>query len=267
MFFNCIELEYLPNLSNFRVSELISIAGMFCGCVKLNTINGINRWNIKNVFDMYYAFFACERLKYINLSGWNNEQENVLPVCMYAMFGNCKALKKIDISGITIVKDSNVNLLFYGCTSLISVKLGSITIPYQTETLNNIYVPINIVIDDNIGNCFKMPEIGISGKHYYRENNDNRFILSGLAYMFQGCLKLENILVKNFKFNPEIKNYCLKYMFAGCKRLSNLGGLENLKEIKLSNSRYLKGIFEENGSFNAVEKECDERIYYSIGKR
>ena len=61
MFYNCESLKTLPVISKWKISNAISLKGMFCNCLKLD----ISKWNTNNIVDMSDIFEGCTLLKSI----------------------------------------------------------------------------------------------------------------------------------------------------------------------------------------------------------
>ena len=56
MFCNCIELDTLKDLSNWKTEKLEYMNNMFENCKKMRELPGVSGWNIKNVQDMSNMF-------------------------------------------------------------------------------------------------------------------------------------------------------------------------------------------------------------------
>jgi len=84
MFFGCSYLVSIGDISNWDVSECESMSGMFCGCHKLEHID-ISNWKIKKVHIADYMFAGCSNLKSVgDLSHW--DVSNIRNMCQ--MFYN-----------------------------------------------------------------------------------------------------------------------------------------------------------------------------------
>ena len=60
MFYNCISLQYLPDLSNWSTKNVESMRYMFYNCSSLLSLEGISSWNTSNVKDMEGIFDNCK---------------------------------------------------------------------------------------------------------------------------------------------------------------------------------------------------------------
>ena len=94
LFSSCESLKELDKLK-WDVSNVISMKGMFEGCLSLKDISGISNLNLNKVKNISRMFKECEKLISVPKLNWNTS--NV--VDMSEMFHFCKALK--DISGIS----------------------------------------------------------------------------------------------------------------------------------------------------------------------
>ena len=49
LFFNCAELNELPDISRWNTNNFKDISCAFYGCSKLKSLPDISKWNISNV--------------------------------------------------------------------------------------------------------------------------------------------------------------------------------------------------------------------------
>ena len=68
MFYMCKELESVGNISGWDVSNVTNMTGMFDGCRSFN--QDISSWDVSNVTSMSFMFCNCESFNQ-DLSGWN----------------------------------------------------------------------------------------------------------------------------------------------------------------------------------------------------
>ena len=59
MFWGCLELKSVGDLSNWDVSKVTDMWGMFYQCEKLESVGDISDWNVSNVKHHLYAFDKC----------------------------------------------------------------------------------------------------------------------------------------------------------------------------------------------------------------
>ena len=103
------------------------------GLYNLNNITGLEYLNTSAVTDMVNMFIQCP-LEHIDVSHFNTE--NV--TSMTGMFSLCTNLKDIDLSSFdtSSVTDPNEGFvsMFYGCSSLTNLNLGSFTFNSSANT-------------------------------------------------------------------------------------------------------------------------------------
>ena len=70
MFFMCKELKSVGDISKWNVSKVTDMNSMFNGCNELEFIGDISKWNVSNVTNMAFMFYGCESFNQ-DISGWN----------------------------------------------------------------------------------------------------------------------------------------------------------------------------------------------------
>ena len=114
MFGECINLISL-DLSNFDTSNVSDMGFMFDGCNKLKQIKGINNFDTQKVKSMHSMFQNCYELEVLDLSSFDTS--NVTD--MKKMFNKCYKLKKIKgINNFKISYDTNITKMFQECDEL-----------------------------------------------------------------------------------------------------------------------------------------------------
>ena len=104
---NDIFKDFNGDISQWDVSNVTDMNGMFRGCKKFN--GDISRWNVSKVKDMQYMFINCYKFN-CDLSRWNVSNVND----MNWMFGYCKNFNQnIDDWDVSNVKTAG--LAFSGC--------------------------------------------------------------------------------------------------------------------------------------------------------
>ena len=68
MFFMCKELKSVGDISKWNVSKVTDMNSMFNNCKKFN--QDIAGWNVSNVTNMAFMFYGCESFNQ-DISGWN----------------------------------------------------------------------------------------------------------------------------------------------------------------------------------------------------
>ena len=99
--FSRTKFKYI-DISDWDVSNIKSIRGMFFRCEALKSVGDISGWNVSKVTDMGVMFFKCEELESVgDISGL--DVSNVTN--MSFMFAFCKKLESVgDISNWDVSK-------------------------------------------------------------------------------------------------------------------------------------------------------------------
>lgn len=97
------------DISDWDVSNIKSMRGMFFMCTELKSVGDISKWNVSKVTDMNSMFCHCEYLNH-NISNW--DVSNVTD--MGFMFCNCVYFNQ-DISKWDVSKVSDMEYMFYRC--------------------------------------------------------------------------------------------------------------------------------------------------------
>ena len=92
MFSRCESLEFLPDISKWNTNKVVNISGLFYGCLSLISLPDISKWNTSNVLDMSEMFTRCYELSSLpDISKWNTS--NVTDIS--EMFYRCLVKPKI----------------------------------------------------------------------------------------------------------------------------------------------------------------------------
>ena len=60
------------DISEWDVSNIKSMRGMFWGCLKLKSVGDLSNWDVSKVTDMWGMFYQCEKLESVgDISDWN----------------------------------------------------------------------------------------------------------------------------------------------------------------------------------------------------
>ena len=116
--FEDLKFEYI-DISDWDVSNVKNMVGMFYKCKQLKSIGDISDWDVSNVEDMSVMFYRCEKLTSVgDLSNW--DISNVRDIS--SMFCNCEQLTSVgDLSKWNVSNVMDVGSIFYGCKQLKSV--------------------------------------------------------------------------------------------------------------------------------------------------
>jgi len=96
MFYGCLSLSSLPDISKWNTNNITDMSEIFRGCKSLSPLPDISKWNIDKVIDMSWMFYGCSSLSSLpDISKWNIN--NVTD--MSYMFYRCSSLSSLpDIS-------------------------------------------------------------------------------------------------------------------------------------------------------------------------
>ena len=213
------------NLTNSNTQNLMNMQETFKDCKSLVSVT----LNI-NVINMEYMFAYCSTLKSVNFNGLISSDKNTFSHTFESceslisldltsfifkgqtteyMFYNCRALKSIIFPANTDQFFSNMNGMFKGCKSLISLDISSF---HSAKDFSEVFT-----------NCKNLTEI------IFSEN----FIIKG-KYMnstFSGCESLAFLNLSSFDTSNVESMYKLFY---DCKSLSSieLSNSFNLTKVK-----------------------------------
>ena len=116
--FEDLKFEYI-DISDWDVSNVKNMVGMFYKCKQLKSIGDISDWDVSNVEDMSVMFYRCEKLTSVgDLSNW--DISNVTYISY--MFNDCEQLKSVgNLSNCDISNVKNISYMFHNCCNLKSV--------------------------------------------------------------------------------------------------------------------------------------------------
>ena len=84
MFFMCKELKSVGDISKWNVSKVTDMNSMFNGCNELEFVGDISKWNVSNVTNMGHMFNSCNNFNQ-DISNWNVSKV----MFKYRMFYDC----------------------------------------------------------------------------------------------------------------------------------------------------------------------------------
>jgi surface protein len=115
MFDGCSSLKTL-DLTNWDTSNVEYMGSIFSGCEELTRITSLENLDLSKVISMTRMFEGCQKLKILNLTGWDTS--NVTN--MSGMFWNCTNLKKIFVGdNWNTEKVTSSNYMFAYCNNLV----------------------------------------------------------------------------------------------------------------------------------------------------
>ena len=194
LFKNEIFDKLVFDVSNWDVSNVINMEGMFFGCDNFD--NNLSKWNVSNVTNMEKMFFGCRKFKGVGLSSWDvSNVEN-----MYCMFKNCINFNE-DLSKWNVSNVKYMSSMFYYC------------LLFDCD-LSKWDVSKVVLFTEMFDNCENFKGRGVE--------KWNTISAQDTSFMFYECIKFNADLSK-----WNIENILdMKFMFNGCKKFKGKG-LEN----------------------------------------
>ena len=206
MFKDCISLKRV-NISNWNFEYTISMSNMFENCNSLENIT-LGKYNLFNLEKMDYLFYNCFSLKSLDLKAFNNSYH---VVTMSHMFENCKSLKEIDLSSFKLTSVEDIQYMFSGCSSLISVNFYNIYNNNKLKYMNSLFSGCSLLSTINF-NSFNIREVIDMSRMFYNCSSITRLNLNSfnttkvekMDEMFYGCSSLIELNIMNFVGNPSL---------------------------------------------------------------
>ena len=227
LFNNCINLLYLPDISNWNTNKVTNMEQMFNNCRSLLNLPDISKWITSNVFNMNNMFTNCLKIKvFPDISKWNTSKVkymnglfqgcincNILPdiskwnisnvTSIESIFAHCESIEKFpDISKWDTKNIINIKNLFDNCkkaTILPDISKWDISHP---NSLNSLF-----------RGCESLKELPDISKW----KTDN---ITNMSNIFSGCKSL--LLLPDISKWKTSKVVTIDYMFYNCKSLSYL---------------------------------------------
>lgn len=141
------------------------------------------------------------------------------------MFGFCKALTSLDISGFNTSKVTAMGEMFRNCTNLKNLTLGN----FSTVSVTG--------FDSMFENCESLTSIDLSN---FKTDN-----AKSMKNMFSDCFSLESINVSGFN-TSQVES--MEYMFLRCSKISSL----DLSSFNTSAVRNMTGMFNGCGELTTI---------------
>jgi len=236
-FFNCPNLVEV-DFSHFKSQPIISMRGLFKGCVKLNKITYGDNFVPSNLLYITELFVGCESLKEIDLSKFSTaklkEMDAVFEGCtqlkninfgnidtsnvltMRNIFSKCSSLSSVNLENFNTEKVTTFENMFSGCSSMASIDVKQLETDKATD-LSNMFEDCSELIFLNL-NTFKTSNV-----------ND-------MSNMFKGCTKLQSLDLSNFDTQNLLD---MDNMFYNCQNLNTL----DLKSFYTPNLEFMEGLF------------------------
>jgi len=160
----------------------------------LESIENLAKLDTSKVTTMHFMFGICRSLEELDLSGFNTANVET----MANMFYECAGLEELDLSRFDTSKVTNMNSMFNQCTSLTSVNLSGLKTAEVTDMSNMFY------------HCDVLKSVDISSFDVSKVNT--------MTWMFNTCGSLETIYAKaGTDWSDTSIN--MDNMFVGCNSL------------------------------------------------
>lgn len=141
--------EYKANIKEVTIEEPIaptSTNSMFFECTELTKFNNIHNLHTENVENMMWMFGRCRKIKEIDVTGFDTSKATN----MGYMFNGCNALEKLDVSGFDTTKAKSLAAMFTNCYALKQIDVSHFDTSKVTA-MENIF-----------SNCEKLETIYVS---------------------------------------------------------------------------------------------------------
>ena len=138
---------------------------------------------------------TCALSIYLDISGLDTSQVTN----MNSMFFGCSSLTSLDVSGFATSQVTDMYGMFYSCSSLANLDVGGLDTS-QVTNMNSIF-----------SGCSGLTSLDVSGF-------DTRQV-TNMGYMFSGCSGLTSLDVSGFD-TSQVEN--MWFMFSGCSGLTSL---------------------------------------------
>lgn len=229
-FYNFYYLEELDMLSYIDTSKTTSMYNMFSDCSKL-VFQGLSNWDVSNVTDMCGMFDGCRMFDNIqDISNWN--VSNV--TTMYDMFGFCRKITNVNgLSNWDVSNVTRMDRLFYWCTKLTDISgLSNWNVSNVTD-MSDVFSQCT-----NLSDISQLSNWNISNVRYLNGlfqstkvsnltpiSNWDISRVSSMQDMFYDCDLLTDLTPLSNWDTTGVAN--MQSMFGGCSNLSDLSGIEN----------------------------------------
>ena len=225
------------DLSNFDISQVKSLVGMFSGCRALSRLQGLEGWDVSHIQSIRRLFEGCESLADFDfLTNWDTGQVTN----MMLVFDNCKAL-----SDLSFLKDwetgsvMTMSWMFWGCTSLSNVDALLDWDTSRVTDFGGLFMHCRSLTDItglsswSTGNVEDMdwlfkncPIVDLAPLVNWDTGN-----VQGMNYTFSNT-SIESVDALSKWNTQNVTN--MKYMFEGAKNLKSLDGLQSWNTGKVT---------------------------------
>lgn len=196
IFERCLTLENI-NIKDWNPLALKKGGFLFANCGSLKSLD-LSGWDLSSLVEFHNAFEYCRNVEELNLSGviTSSNLER-----MSVTFHNCEKLKTIDLSGFDLSGVKFMDNMFTRCRALESIKWGSIK-PLNLEQTSSMFYECNSIkeldlsgwgvskagsMSQFVRNCSNLVTLNLSG---WDMSN-----ITDMFCMFEGTNKLENFIL------------------------------------------------------------------------
>ena len=204
MFERCSSLTEL-DATNWDLSSMENMRGMFCRCTALKQVAGMGEWDTGNLQSTWDMFARCSSLETLEgMANWNLDNA----VNFAGMLQGCTTLVDEDIEEIYYWDTSNledISWFFKGCTGLVNIDLSN----WDTSNVKK----FNSLFSSYNSNKGDMNIVSTGIENWDTSNGDN------MGYMFYGCGDLVSIDLSGWDVS---KNTTFNHFFTDCYNLKNV---------------------------------------------
>ena len=174
----------------------------------------------------FYKYEKNENISNLISIDFNNNFNTSKVTNMDAMFYGCSSLTSLDLSNFNTSNVTNMRWMFHGCSSLTSLDLSS----FNTSNVTNMY--------SMFGDCKSLTSLDISSF-----NTSN---VANMSYMFRGFFSLTSLDLSSFN-TSNVAN--MSYMFCYCSSLTTL----DLSNFNTSNVTKMNNMFSDCKSLTSLD--------------
>ena len=186
------KVEFLPEFADARPTSTMM---WFDICTNLSEIKGLEYLNTSEVTTMRNMFGDCRLLTSIDVSGFDTRKVT----SMFAMFSGCSGLTSLDVSNFNTDSVTDMYAMFSRCSSLTSLDVSN----FNTEKVTS--------MESMFFGCSSLTSLDLS--------NFNTEKVTDIKSMFRGCNSLKSIDLSSF-YTSKVTE--LTDLFYDCNALESL---------------------------------------------
>ena len=194
---------------------------------QLTAIDGLSNLITDNATDMSDMFGGCKAVQVLDVSGFDTSKVTN----MRDMFGGCKAVQTLDVSRFNTSKVTDMKGMFGDCQKLTGLNVSN----FNTANVTNMF--------EMFYNCQSLTSLDVS-----RFDTSN---VLNLQEMFLWCSGLTELDLSNFKISPNLTN--IAFMFENCRNLEKLTLGSNFNPGNSTKLKSLRHLFNECHSLKTLD--------------